>query len=269
MATNLHVRANIDEANKPAIQNAGNFLFWNANLEDNYGPTNPQPEFSYPGNYGNKTMLTSETNYFATKHSYGNAYLTMDFSILKLSLSNLIAQPLKNKLDKINEICNASSDPRKLAITPTTSQITSKQDLYTLGYPSIKPQGFRLSKKHTYSLTMPNYYPSVKVLSGSVYTDADGNNYYDTGQIIHTGSYEGMRGGSSGSLVLDADKKAVAINFAGPIDSPDYFTPNGYALYTSLVKDGTNGYDLINGTYSNQVGQGQGGFYEYLKQKTI
>jgi hypothetical protein len=96
-------------------------------------------------------------------------------------------------------------------------------------------------------------------LSGSVYTDSSGNNYYDTGQIIQTGSYEGMRGGSSGSLVVDSNKNAVAINFAGPID--EYYNNTGYALYTSLVKDGANGYDLINGSYPQQ-----GGFYNYLKQ---
>jgi hypothetical protein len=105
-----------------------------------------------------------------------------------------------------------------------------------------------------------DYYTSKgKVLSESVYTDGDGNKYYDTGQIIRTGSYEGMRGGSSGSLVVDDNKNAVAINFAGPSDT--YYDNMGYALYTSLVKDGTNGYDLINGSYPQQ-----GGFYNYLKQ---
>jgi hypothetical protein len=189
----------------------------------------------------------------------------MDFSVVKYSAPTIMSTALQNKLNAVNQICtDLANNPRGLAIQPVSSEPVGIQNLYVLGYPSSEvsaDQGLRLAKKHTFGCSSTNYYTSKQTMINSpVYTSADSNDYYDTGVVIETGSYQGTRGGSSGSLVLNDQGQAVAINFAGPADN--YFDANGYSLYTSLYKNGTGaeGYDLINGSYP-----AQGGFYEYLK----
>jgi hypothetical protein len=136
MATNLHVRASIDEANKSTAANTGNRIYYETSLD---AGSATRPTKSYPTESYSKNMLVSESNYFATDNIKNSDHLTMDFSVLKFSLSNTVVASnsnLKTKLGAVNAICDASSDSRKLAITPASDEIGTNKDLYILGYPS-------------------------------------------------------------------------------------------------------------------------------------
>jgi hypothetical protein len=109
-------------------------------------------------------------------------------------------------------------------------------------------------RKHTAAANLNNLYPTMGDINvGIVYTDTDGS-YYDSGNIVYSGNYQGTKGGSSGSMVINENYEAVAINFAA-LTEP-YGQTVGFSLYTSLYLEGNQqtgtGYNLING---------YGGFY--------
>jgi hypothetical protein len=201
-------------------------------------------------------------------------FLTTDFSVFGVDFSTPAGYDgvLKQKLDTVNSFNRDSYSENvkkfNLSLPVNEDYVPSlSEDLYTVGFPSSKSYNsefVRFEKKHV--MISSNDYGIEDLISDPEYIalgendyafkDKFGDEYYDSGILLRTGDFQGTRGGSSGSLVLNKNNELAAINFAGPNDSTT-------GIYVSLVN---NQYDVIFGDNTRNNGFGNG-FFPYLKEK--
>jgi hypothetical protein len=268
MATNLHVRADI-----AASITAHHDIFLLKNNEDGHTQYLTNDEIGAETGYSFADDIDTN-DWFATKKALnggsqylpagGTGYVTTDFSVYELDLApymNTVGRSPENlneSLARVNEFCEKAGNDLHLAVDLGTTQgYTRGTDMYVAGYPSTSNGGIRYSAKHTTVAQTQDLYNtnSYIALGDTGYVYRDENDYYfDGGNLVYTNYFQGTRGGSSGSMVLDENKKLIGINFAGSS------TESGttiLSVYLSLIN---NNYNLITGS---------DGFYDsYLKQST-